>query len=78
MGRVELVKSSIHIMLIHSIMIYAWLVSLLIRINKVAYNFIWRGDVAISKVVSVQIVCKSLSKGGLGICSIVALNEVAK
>lgn len=66
-------------MLTYSIMVYAFLVSLILRINKASCNFIWSGDVAKSKVVTVawKSVCKPFPEGGLGICSLLALNEAS-
>jgi hypothetical protein len=44
-GKVQLVKSVIFSMLLHSITIYAWPVSLIKDIEKWLRNFIWSGNV---------------------------------
>lgn len=77
--RVELVKSMIHSMLTHLMLIYAWPISLIQRIDKAARNFIWSGDIAKNKVVSVawKSVCKPLTEGGLGIRNLRVLNEAS-
>lgn len=77
--RVELVKSSIQSMLIHSMSVYVWHVSLLRHIKKAARNFIWTGNVVISKVVNVawKNICNPYSEGGFGTRSLIALNEAS-
>lgn len=53
-GRVQLVKSVIQGMLIHTISIYAWHVSLLKDLEKCIKNFIWSGDIDKRKLVTVS------------------------
>lgn len=62
-SKVELVKSPIQSMLIHSMSLYFWPVSLLRNIERADRNFIWSGDVY-----------KPLLEGGLGIRSLFDLN----
>jgi exonuclease III len=78
-GRVQLVKSVIHSMLIYSISIYSWPISLLKDLEKWMKNFIWSGDLHQKKLVTVawKKVCKPTSEGGLGIRSIITLNEAS-
>lgn len=79
MGRVQLLKSIIHGMLIYSFHVYAWPVSLLKSIDNWIRNFIWSGDIHVKKIVTVawHKVCCPLIEGGLGIRSLRALNKAA-
>lgn len=43
-GRVQLVKSILHSMLIYSITIYAWSISIIKDLEKALRNFIWSGN----------------------------------
>ena len=76
-GRVTLVKSVIQSMLVHSISIYCWPKKLLREIESWSRNFIWSGDISKRKLVTVswKETCKPLSEGGLGIRSLILLNE---
>ena len=76
-GRVTLVKSVIQGMIVHPISIYSWPIKLLKDIEAWSINFIWSGDISKRKLVTVSLkkVCKPLSEGGLGIRSLVLLNE---
>lgn len=78
-GRVQLVKSVIQGMLIHSIAVYNWPISLLKDLEKWIRNFIWSGDVNKRKLVTVSWnkCCKPISQGGLGIRSLISLNEAS-
>lgn len=78
-GRVILVKSVIQGMLIHSISIYSWPKQLLKEMETWIRNFIWSGDVAKRKLVTVswRKTCKPILEGGLGIRSLCTLNESA-
>jgi hypothetical protein len=78
-GRTQLVKSVIHSMLMHSISVYAWPVSLLKSIETWARNFIWSGDISKRKLVTVswKKVCMPYSEGGLGLRSLISLNEAS-
>lgn len=73
MGRVQLVKSIIHGMLVYSF----WPISLLKNIDLWFRNFIWSGDVGIHKIVTVSWskVCSPIKEGGLGVRSTRKLNE---
>ncbi|XP_019435162.1 PREDICTED: uncharacterized protein LOC109341675 [Lupinus angustifolius] len=53
MGRVELVKSIIHNMLVYSFHIYSWPVNLLEKKDCCIRNFIWFGDTMVKKLVTV-------------------------
>lgn len=78
-GRVQIVKSDIQGMLIHTITIYDWPVSLIKDIEKCIRNFIWSGDISKRKLITVswKKVCKPTSEGGLGIRSMSAINQAA-
>jgi hypothetical protein len=52
-GRVQLVKSVIHSMLIHSISIYSWPTSLLKDLERWMKNFIWSSDLNQRRLVTV-------------------------
>lgn len=79
MGRVELVKSIIQIMLLHSFYVYLWPASLLKILDKKIRNFIGSGDPNMNKICTVawNNLCLPASKGGLGVKSIKTLNEAA-
>jgi hypothetical protein len=53
-GRVQLVRSVIQSMLIYSISLYSWPVSLLKDIEKSVRNFIWSGDIDRRKLVTIS------------------------
>ncbi|CAJ2641500.1 unnamed protein product [Trifolium pratense] len=76
-GRVQLVNSVIHSMLLHSITIYAWPVSLIKDMEKWLRNFIWSGNVDQRKLVTVawHKVCLPFKEGGLGLRSLSKINE---
>jgi hypothetical protein len=76
-GRVQLIKSVIQGMLVHSFSVYSWPVSLIKDLEKWMRNFIWSGDVTQRKLVTVawHKVCCSFSEGGLGIRSLAKLNQ---
>jgi hypothetical protein len=79
MGRIQLMKSVIHSMLIYTIIVYDWPIYLLRDLDIWIINFIWSGDVCQRKVVTVawKKVCKPYSEGGLGIKSLQSLNEAS-
>ncbi|OIW19242.1 hypothetical protein TanjilG_20367 [Lupinus angustifolius] len=79
MGRVKLVNSIIHNILIYSFHVYARSSQLLKHIDNYIRNFIWYGDINVRKMVIVawQKVCKPKKEGGLGVRSIKLLNKVA-
>jgi hypothetical protein len=76
-GRVQLVRSVIQSMLIYSISLYSWPISLLKDIEKAIRNFIWSGDIDKRKLVTVawKKVCRPYSQGGLNIRSLIMLNK---
>jgi hypothetical protein len=78
-GRIELVKSVVQSMLIHSITVYSWPISLLKGLERWIKNFIWSGDIYQRKLVTVawKIFCKPYDEGGLGIRSLITLNEAS-
>jgi hypothetical protein len=78
-GRVQLVISVVQSMLVYSISIYSWPVSLLKDLERWIKNFIWSGDLDKRKLVTVawKKVCRPLSEGGLGIRSLITLNEAS-
>ncbi|GAU28861.1 hypothetical protein TSUD_21990 [Trifolium subterraneum] len=76
-GRVQLVKSIIHGMLVYSFHIYAWPKSLLKKLDSWIRNFIWSGDVNTKKICTVawRKICRSLDEGGLDIHSLYSINN---
>jgi hypothetical protein len=76
-GRVQLVQSVIQSMLIYSISVYAWPISLLKDLEKNIRNFIWSRDREKRKLVSVswKKVCKPYAQGGLNLRSLISLNQ---
>jgi hypothetical protein len=78
-GRVQLVKSVVQSMLIHTMSIYSWPIKLIKQIEKWIKNFIWSGDTTKRKLITVawKKVCCDLDEGGLGIQSIICLNEAS-
>lgn len=79
MGRAELVKSSIHGMLLYSFYIYAWPKGLLRSLDTKIRNFLWTGDVAKQKLVTAKwsIIGQPVKNGGIGIRPIGLLNKAA-
>jgi hypothetical protein len=53
-GREQLVRSVMQSMLIYSISIYSWHVTLLKDMEKCFRNFIWSGDIEKRKLVTVS------------------------
>lgn len=76
-GRVQLVKSYITFMLVHSFTIYSWPKSLIKELKKNIKNFIWVGDISKTKLVIVawDKMCKPLEQGRICPRSISTLNE---
>ncbi|MCH80179.1 ribonuclease H protein [Trifolium medium] len=76
-GKVQLVRAVIQSMLIYSISLYSWPISLLKDIEKCIRNFIWSGDIDKRKLVTVswKKVCRPYDQGGLGLRSLTALNS---
>lgn len=79
MDRVELVKSVIESLLLHSFKVYAFLVSLVKHLDCCIRDFIWGGSISVKRVVTVawKKVCIPYKEGGLGIKSLRVLNEAA-
>jgi len=76
-GRVQLVKSVIQSMVIHTMTVYSWPISILRDIEKLIKKFIWSGDIDKRKLVTVawKKVCVDLDEGGLGLRSLICLNQ---
>jgi len=76
-GRVQMVKVVIRNILFHTMSIYSWPVSLIKELEKWIRNFIWNGDINKRKMVTVswKKVCTSYEEGGLGIKSLISLNN---
>lgn len=72
-----LVKSIIHSMISYTINIYSWSVALLRKIEHVCRNFIWTRDIHNRKLfmASWKKTCQSFLNDGLGLRSLVRLNE---
>jgi len=77
MGRVQLVESIIHGMLVYSFHIYMWPRRLLHQLDSWIKNFIWSGDIYTRKVctVSWKVMCRSWAAGGLDINPTRLINE---
>jgi ribonuclease HI len=78
-GRVQMVRSVVYSMIVYSISLYSWPVSLLKDLEKAIRNFIWSGDVDQRKLVTVswKKVCRPFSQGGLNIRSLINLNKAS-
>ncbi|MCH82427.1 ribonuclease H protein, partial [Trifolium medium] len=78
-GRIQLVKSVVQSMLVYTMSVYAWPVSLIRELEKWIKKFIWPGDINQRNIVTVawKKVCKPYSQGGLGIRSLITLNEAS-
>jgi hypothetical protein len=76
-GRLQLTKSMVHGMIIHSISVYSWPRTLLKDIARWIRNFLWSEDISKRKLVTVALhkVCLPFSEGGLGIRSLTSINE---
>jgi hypothetical protein len=76
-GRVQLVKSVIQSMFIHSMTVYSWPTKLLRDMEKWIKNFIWSGDLNKRKLVIVawKKVGAPYDEGGLALRSLISLNE---
>ncbi|XP_039686942.1 uncharacterized protein [Medicago truncatula] len=77
MGRVQLVKSIIHGMLVYSFHVYLWPRRLLRLLDSWLKNFIWSGDVNTRKVCTVawKVLCQPWNEGGLDIKPTRLINE---
>jgi len=69
MGKVRLVKSIIHGMLVYSFHVYLWPRRLLRLLDSWIKKFIWSGDVLTKKVCTVtwKVMCRPWAEGGLDI-----------
>ncbi|KAF1894166.1 hypothetical protein Lal_00004087 [Lupinus albus] len=78
MGRVELVKSILHGMLVYSFHNYHRHAKLLNLVDKGIRNFIWAGDTGKKKLVTMawSKVCSPMEVGGLGLRSLKLMNKV--
>ncbi|KAF1871994.1 hypothetical protein Lal_00012213 [Lupinus albus] len=79
MGRVELVKSIIHIMAIYSFYVYSCPSQLIKHMDKCIRNFTWAGDIGVRKITTLawHKVSLPLKNGGLGLRSLQQLKKVA-
>jgi hypothetical protein len=77
MGRVQLVKSIIHGMLVYSFHVYLWPRSLLKKLEKWIRNFIWSGDINTKKICTVawKKVCTTYDAGGLDLRPLDKINS---
>jgi ribonuclease HI len=77
MGRIQLVKSIIHGMLVYSFNVYMWPRRLLCSLDSWIKNFIWSGDIHSRKIctVSWKIMCRPWEAGGLDIKSTRMIND---
>lgn len=78
-GRIQLVNSITHGMMLYSFHIYSWPVSLLKSIDRCVRNFIWSEKIHTKKVVTVawHRICCSFKEGGLGLRSLRTTNDAA-
>jgi hypothetical protein len=78
-GRVQLVKFVIQSMMIYSISLYSWPISLIKEVEKNIRNFIWSGDPDKRKLVTVswKKLCRPFAQGGLGLRSLTSLNSAS-
>jgi hypothetical protein len=77
MGRVQLVRSIIHGMLVYSFHVYAWPQALLRQVDRWIRNFIWSGDINTNKLCTVawRTVRRSYEEGSLNIRSLRKVND---
>jgi len=78
-GRVQLIKSVIYPMLLHSFMVYAWPISFIKQVALWVRNFIWSGNIAARKLVTVSWnkLCSPFDEGGLGLRRLREINRAA-
>jgi hypothetical protein len=76
-GNVQLVKSIVQSMLIHTMSVYSWPTSFLREMKKSIKNFIQSGDIAKKKMVNVawKSGCADYDEWGIGTKSLVCLSE---
>ncbi|KAL6187555.1 hypothetical protein ACLB2K_038953 [Fragaria x ananassa] len=75
-GRLQLIKSTIYSMLIHSFQVYQWPISLLRRLEVWCRNFLWSGSIDAHGVplVAWKQCCSPLDEGGVGLKQLRVLN----
>jgi hypothetical protein len=76
-GRCKVIKSVVQSMMIYSISIYSWHVSLIKELERYLRKFLWSGDLNVRKFVTVpwKIVYSPIDEGGLGIKSLSVINQ---
>ncbi|XP_058746496.1 uncharacterized protein LOC131619414 [Vicia villosa] len=64
-------------MLVHCMVLYDWMISLIRDIVRVVKRFIWSGETTKNKVITVswKDLCSPIPEGGLGIRSLIKVNE---
>lgn len=72
-------KGVIHSMMLHIILIYSWLYSLIEKVEIWMIKFVWSRNITIRKMVTVSwdSVCTPASEGGIGIRNLSKLNEAS-
>ncbi|KAK3190335.1 hypothetical protein Dsin_029896 [Dipteronia sinensis] len=77
-GHVQLVKSVVQFMLLHSFSVYKWPFSLICLLKKWTRNFIWTSSCNVKKLMTVSWdqVCCPKEEGGLGVRNFDDLNIV--
>ncbi|PNY15137.1 hypothetical protein L195_g011827 [Trifolium pratense] len=77
MGRIQLVRSIIHGMLIYSFHIYLWPKNILRKLDSWIRNFVWSGDVSTLKICTVvwKQVCVPFNAGGLDLHPLSNINS---
>ncbi|XP_062028868.1 uncharacterized protein LOC133744853 [Rosa rugosa] len=78
-GRVQLVHDVFQSMLLHSFSTYLWPSSLIKYLSTCARNFIWSGNIAIKKLVTVSWnqICAPKKEAGVGLRHLKTLNSTA-
>lgn len=76
-GRLQLIKSVMSSMLVHSFQIYEWPISLLRRLEVWCRNFLWLGstDKRGVPLLAWKTCCSPMDEGGLGLKQLVVLNR---
>ncbi|KAM5546473.1 hypothetical protein ABKV19_002467, partial [Rosa sericea] len=78
-GRVQLVHDIFQSLFLHSFSVYLWPPSLLKHLSACVRNFIWSGNIAVRKMVTVswRQVCAPKAESGLGLRDLQTLNRAA-
>lgn len=78
-GRVQVIKSVVHNMLIYSLLICSWSIRLVKDLEICMRNFMWNKDISKRKLIIVawHKVCKPLVEGGLGMRSLSKINDAS-